>query len=186
MGWCIFWSSDRKCDSWPSVTSCTCGKYHRKILSLKKIYRSRGRIAKMYILKWSKMYILMLTFIFIIPFIKFMKIIIADSFFFLCYSFILHFLHFKKKVFELFLEFLFNWSWRSLMVWLRDSTVSERFATYAISVAFCSIRLRTNSSVILIDIQTTFFPVLYVSILQETQYKTEILISLFCTNITWI
>ena len=48
---------------WPSVTSCTCGKYHRKILSLKKIYRSRGRIAKMYILKWSKMYILMLTFI---------------------------------------------------------------------------------------------------------------------------
>ena len=33
------------------VLSCTCGKYLRKILSLKKIYRSRGRIAKMYILK---------------------------------------------------------------------------------------------------------------------------------------
>ncbi|HCW28633.1 MAG TPA: hypothetical protein DGH14_01635 [Roseburia sp.] len=59
------------------------------------------------------------------------------------------------------------------MVWLRDSTVSERFATYAISAAFCSIRLQTNSSVILIGIQTTFFPVFYVSILQENQGKSE-------------
>jgi len=44
------------------------------------------------------------------------------------------------------------------MVWLRDSTVAERFATCAMSAVFCSIRLRTNSSVILIGIQTTFFP----------------------------
>lgn len=50
----------------------------------------------------------------------------------------------------------------------------DKAATCAMSAAFCSIKLRTNSSVIMIDIQTTFFPVIDVSILLEIQKKSEL------------